>query len=106
MVEKTQTVLAELHPIFKRIYGERLLRLILFGSQARKDATAGSDIDILVVLKGSVNPAQEIARTGEISAALSLKHDVVISCTFVSEKRYNTEQSPLLLNVRREGVPA
>ena len=27
---------------------------------------------------------------------------VVISCTFISAERFNTEKSPLLLNVRRE----
>jgi hypothetical protein len=38
-------------------------------------------------------------------AELSLRDDVVVSCTFVSSDRYLTEQSPLLMNVRREGVP-
>ena len=77
---------------------------MLFGSRARDDADPGSDIDILVVLHGPVNPGEEIARTGETTANLSLKYDVVISCTFISAKRFNTEKSPLLLNVRREGM--
>jgi uncharacterized protein len=59
---------------------------------------------VLVVLQGTVNPGDEIAQVGEITAALSLKYNVVISCVFLSSDRYATEQSPLLLNVRREGV--
>lgn len=99
-----RTIASEMHQELKKLYGDRLVRLVLFGSHARGDATPGSDIDILVVLRGEVSSGEEIARTGPIAAALSLQRDVVISCTFVSLERYEHEQSPLLLNVRREGV--
>jgi predicted nucleotidyltransferase len=102
----TRGILAELRESLERTYGEQLVKLILFGSQAREDAAAESDIDVLVVLHGPVRAGEEIARVGETTSELSLKYDVVISCMFVSEERYSTEQSPLLLNVRREGVAA
>ena len=104
MSPAVQDILSELQKSLAALYGEQLVHLLLFGSQARGDAELGSDIVILVVLKGSVSPGKEIARTGGITAALSLKYDVVVSCTFVSADRYESEQSPLLLNVRREGV--
>ena len=97
-------ILTELRNRFEVLYGERLVRMVLFGSQARGDAEPSSDIDVLVVLKGPVAPGDEIARTSEIKAALSLQYDVVISWTYVSADRYATERSPLLLNVRREGI--
>ena len=87
------------------LYQTRLVRIILYGSCARGQATEGSDIDVLVVLEGPVDPAEEIARVGPISAALSLEANVVLSCHFVSAERFASEQSPLLINVRREGVP-
>jgi predicted nucleotidyltransferase len=99
-------ILSELRQSFQALYGKRLVKMMLFGSHARSDAEQGSDIDVLVVLDESVLPGREIARTSEIKSALSLKYDVVVSCTFISADRYETEQSPLLLNVRREGVPA
>ena len=86
------------------IYGPRLASVILFGSQARGDAEPASDIDVLVVLDGNVEPGKEIARTGRTVAALSLKFDLVISCIFISTERYLSEQTPLLLNIRNEGV--
>ncbi len=104
MDENVKTILTELRRRFEALYGERLARLVLFGSQARGDADQGSDIDVLVVLRGPVSSGEEIARAGETTAALSLHYDVVISCTFVSADRYSTEQSPLLMNVRREGM--
>jgi len=100
-----KTVLAELRQQLECLYGERLARLVLYGSQARGDAGEGSDIDVLVVLVGDVSPCEEIARTSELVARISLRHDVVVVPAFVSEAQYQREQSPLLLNVRREGVP-
>jgi len=78
--------------------------MVLFGSQARGDAEPGSDVDVLIVLRGSINPGEEITRTGELTASLSLLYDVVISRHFVSADQFASEQSPLLLNIRREGV--
>lgn len=104
MNEQLKLILADLRRRLQVLYGDRLVRLVLFGSQARGDAEPGSDIDVLVVLQGPVRPAEEIARTGEIRASLSLQHNVVISCAYVSAERYMREQSPLLMNVRREGV--
>ena len=104
MSERLQIVLTELRRRLEALYGPRLLHLMLYGSQARGDAGPGSDIDVLVVLKGAVLPGEEIRRVGTISASLSLENNVVISCAFVSAERFEREQSPLLMNVRRQGV--
>jgi predicted nucleotidyltransferase len=101
---KLKEVLDELRGALSDHYGERLSKLVLFGSQARGDAEEDSDIDVLVVLKGDVTETEELEATNKLTAAISLKHDVVVSCVFVSEARYLTHRSPLLLNVRREGV--
>jgi predicted nucleotidyltransferase len=105
MENKLTGILPELRRQFEALYGERLVHMLLFGSQARGDAEPASDIDVLVVLQGPVDPGEEIARTGEVTALLSLKHDVVISRVFLSAEQFSSEQSPLLLNVRREGIP-
>ena len=58
----------------------------------------------MLVLQGEVDPNREIQRLSSFASGLSLKHDVVISCVYVSEANFGNEQSPLMLNVRREGV--
>ena len=83
-----------------------LRRVRLYGSAARGDWTAESDIDVLVVLEGPLRPGQEIARTGVDVADVSLAHNVAVACVFVSREQFESEQSPLLINVRREGVAA
>jgi hypothetical protein len=75
----------------------------LFGSQARDEAEVDSDIDVMLVLQGVVDPHREIRRLSSFAAALSLKHDVVISCVYMSEEDFYNQQSPLMLNARQEG---
>jgi predicted nucleotidyltransferase len=105
MTPKIQIILTELRHRLEALYGERLVRMVLFGSQARGDAEPGSDIDVLVVLKGPVSPCEEITKTSEIVADLSLQFTEVISCVFMDEARFLHRNGPLLRNIRREGVP-
>lgn len=106
MDQRVATILAELRARFVEVYGDRMVHLVLFGSQARGDAVEGSDIDVLVVLRGEVEPWTEISRTSDIAVEISLRHNVVVSRVFVSLDRYLEERTPLLMNVRREGVLA
>jgi uncharacterized protein len=89
---------------FSEQYQENLDELILYGSQARDDAQEYSDIDVLVVLKKAFNYREEIDRSSQFIADLSLEYDTVISRAFISAQRFQNENSPFLLNVRREGV--
>jgi len=104
MNARIESIITEFRGELLALYGDRLLSLVLFGSHARGDDVLGSDIDLLVVLRGLVRPGVEIQRTGPSKAKLCLKYGEVVSTTFISDQRYDTEKSPLLLNVRREGV--
>ena len=102
---RLRSILQELRARFERLYGDQLVGLLLYGSQARGEAEEGSDIDVMVVLRGPIEPCTEIRRTEFIVAELSLTHDVVLSCVFTSEAEFETEHSPLMLNARAEGLP-
>ena len=104
MTTKLHTIIDELNNSFRKLYGNKLSHIVLYGSKARGDDKEGSDIDVLVVLKGRISPCEEIIRTLDIVAEISLKHTVVISCFFISEEQFESEQSPLLINIRREGI--
>ena len=99
------TIVARLRRRFQELYGDRLMKLILYGSQARREAGPYSDIDVLVVLKGPVRPGQEIERTGDIVAELSLEFDTVIECLFVEEARFAALASAVIEDAAREGIP-
>jgi predicted nucleotidyltransferase len=100
----TRSITVRLKESLESLYGSRLCRLILYGSQVRGDADPYSDIDVLVVLKGPVAPGDEITRTGGIVADLSLQIGKVITCVFMDEERFLHRAGPLLRNIRREGV--
>ncbi len=99
-------IVSELRKRIEKLYGDRLVHVILFGSHARQDAEPDSDIDVLVVLRGEVNSGEEISRTGGIVSELSLENDVVISCVFMNEYRFTHRNGPLLRNIRKEGIAA
>ncbi|MCB1060080.1 MAG: nucleotidyltransferase domain-containing protein [Calditrichaeota bacterium] len=100
---KLKKILDELRGALSEHYGERLSKLVLFGSQARGDAEEDSDIDVLVVLNSPVRPLKEIAETGDFVARISAENGVVINTLFVSQKEYDARQEPVIINAAREG---
>ena len=100
-----QDILAEFKGQAKKLYGKRLKEIILYGSCARGQHTEDSDIDLAIVLEGDVTPGKEIDRMIDIVTEINLNHGVLLSIYPVSERDYTSVNSPLLLNLRREGVP-
>ncbi len=103
MIRKT---LQRLKQGLTELYGERLKGVYLFGSYARGEADEESDIDVLIVLDHVEHYSQEIDRTSELVAELSLECGRSISRVFASEQRWREDQMMFFLNVREEAVPA
>ncbi len=103
---KIKEILNEFRTEVKKLYGNKLKNIILYGSWARGDATEESDIDLIVILEGKVVPGKEIDRMIDIITKVNLKYATLISVYPVSEEDYSKVNSPLLINVRREGIPA
>lgn len=89
---------------FQGLFQDDLITLVLFGSQARGDATADSDIDVLVVLKNKQIRQNKREEVLDFIGDLCLEFGVLVSCVYVSQAQFETEKSPLLLNIRREGI--
>lgn len=103
---KIKELLEEFKKEIEKLYGDRLKQIILYGSHARGDFTEESDIDLLIVLKGKVVPGKEIDRMIDIITEINLKYGVLTSVYPISEEDYKKVNSPLLINVRREGISA
>lgn len=104
MSSRVHDILDELRQRFSDHYGRRLLRMVLFGSQARGDAVADSDIDVLVVLQDPVDPVAEIFATGQMVSEVSLQFTSVVSCVFAGKAQFAAGNEPLLRNIHREGI--
>ncbi len=100
-----QDTLAVLMKQLRVIYSDRLQGLYLYGSYARGTAHEGSDIDVLLVLQGTVKPAEEINRISAIVPDLCLQSGFLISIYPVSTTWFQTRQSPFSMTVRKEAVP-
>jgi uncharacterized protein len=59
-------VLKRVRDALHRIYGERIERIVLFGSRARGDANEESDYDLAVFLKDMDDRWREVRRLAEL----------------------------------------
>ncbi len=96
--------LNELKLGLKKLYGDRLVRLILFGSHARGEANPDSDIDLLAVLKSPISQVQEIFNTSELCVKILLDYNELVSIIPMSEDEFHNRNVALLRNIKREGI--
>jgi len=99
-------IIKEFKQQIAELYGQRLKKVVLYGSYARGQATQDSDIDLAIVLDGDVAPGREIDRLIDIVTELNLNYEVLLSIYPVSQRDYDSLNSPLLLNIRKEGMAA
>jgi predicted nucleotidyltransferase len=100
--ERLRHITDEYQANLSTILGDDLDFIVLFGSQARGDSVEGSDIDFLCIMKRPFQYGDLINRTSQVTAEISLKHDVVISRTFVTIDVYKSSRNPFLMNVYKD----
>lgn len=96
---------AELKQALMALYGPRFDRLILYGSYARGDFHAESDVDYLVVLTDDeVAYGREVTRISKPAGQLSVHYLVSVSPKPVARQQYLTSDRLFFRTVRREGI--
>ena len=105
--ERTElrTVLREFQSGLRKLYGKNAPAILLYGSHARGQAYADSDIDILLIYPRDIFPGEEIHRISSILADLNLRYQVLISILPATESHYRDSNNPFWNNVRRESIP-
>ncbi len=87
------------------LYGDRLVKLILYGSYARGEQNEDSDLDFLVVLKDKeIKVGEELRLMNPVLFDLDLRFNTTISAHPTTLERYNSSNYLYYQNVRKEGV--
>jgi len=86
------------------IYGDRVARVVLFGSRARGDAQPDSDYDVAVFLRDTPNRIAELNRLADLSTALPDETGEFVHAMPYCAEVYNDARMPLMYEIRREGV--
>lgn len=87
-----------------KIYGERIERVVLFGSRARGDAHADSDYDVAVFLRGSNDWGAERNRLADLGTQILVEEDGPFIHAMPYEAGSYRKRTPLMLAIRTDGV--
>ena len=102
---------AQQNPILKRfrvtldeIYGDRLERVVLYGSRARGDARDDSDYDVAVFLRDIGDRMAEMNRLASLATDILYDTGEFIHAVPYRAGFYNDPREPLMHEIRAEGL--
>jgi uncharacterized protein len=103
---ESRALLAEIKERLERAHGARLCGVILYGSEARGEARADSDVDVLVLLADPVDYGRDLQMNIDAVYDLGVLLGRRISAKPVSAQDYERGDCPLFRRAREEGIAA
>jgi uncharacterized protein len=85
------------------MYGDRLDRVVLFGSRARGDARSDSDYDLAVFLRDMADRFAEMDRLADLGTDICDGTGEFVHAMPYRAGSY-TERTPLMLGIRTDGI--
>ena len=92
-------ILERLRAALTEIYGNRLERVVLFGSRARPD----SDYDVAVFLRDMPDRMPELNRLADVATDILYSEGGFVHAMRYPAGSYN-ERTPLMHEIRTEGI--
>jgi uncharacterized protein len=95
----------ELRRRLEDAFGARLLRVLVFGSVARGEATEDSDVDVFVLLEAPTS--EEIRRAIDFGGQIALDYGLPIAPLVMSKEQWDTliaRERALPREIERDGV--
>ena len=103
--DQLQALSQEVKQALTELYGNRLDRVILYGSYARGDFHAESDVDYMVILQDKeVKAGKEVRRMSPVMGPLALKYVTDVSIFPVAVSKYESGYTLFYQSVQQEGV--
>lgn len=107
MPNKIDKVLNQFITQISNLIGNRLKKVILYGSYARGDYDKNSDIDIMILTDLTDEEISEYRiKIRDLACDLELENDIIISPIVRNIEKYNKRIDiiPFYMNVQKEGV--
>jgi predicted nucleotidyltransferase len=98
--------LKELKVSLKRLLGDLLVRFVLYGSRARGDYEAESDIDVAIIVKGLTRELKN--QILDKVAEIEFEYLTPLSTLVLSEEEFELlkkRERRIALDIEREGIP-
>ena len=103
MIERDR-LLRQAKLMLRRACGDRMRGIVLYGSRARGDASADSDVDMLVLLAGPIHLWEDIRLVTEALYPLQLRIETPLEALPVDADAYDAADRSLYRNAKREGI--
>ena len=107
MPKSINKILKEFTEQIQELLGNRLKRIILYGSYARGDYSKSSDIDIMILTDLTYEEIEKFRdEISDIAYDIELEKGIVISPIIKNIDKYNERVNivPFYMNVQKEGV--
>jgi predicted nucleotidyltransferase len=100
----TSTLLARIKSRLHAAYGDRLRGVVLYGSEARGEATPDSDVDILVLLTGPIALGRDLRTIIGALYPLQLEINRILEAFPVDEADYLRGEYAWYRSAQRDGL--
>lgn len=100
----TDPILRRFRAAVTEIYGDRLERVVLYGSRARGDADPDSDYDVAVFLRDMPDRFAEMNRLADVATDILYNQGGFVHAMPYLAATYNDPRMPLMHEIRAEGV--
>lgn len=102
MTITSDSTLQKFRAELEKLYGERLERVVLYGSRARGDAQPDSDYDVAIFLKNLNSRWDEIDKIIDVTHSILVDTGALIHAMPFKAGAY-ADRTPLMHELRHEG---
>lgn len=100
-------ILQKLGSVYRAVYGNQIVKIVLYGSYARGDFEPESDIDVVALVQGDREKLQkQLRQVWDKSSDLEVEYGTILSPTVIPYDEFMQYENdlPYYRNIAKEGV--